>query len=105
MAISLPAIAPPLKYSINRANAKACAQTAAKWFLFIFPGYESGRPTTSEETTMSKQENRVLGRKGARIVTASEANIVNSGIMTETGCSIGPQGLDGDLFTGDCIAK
>jgi hypothetical protein len=54
---------------------------------------------------MTNENSRVLGRRGARIVTENESNVVNGGIMTETACSIGPNGLDGDLFTGDCIAK
>jgi hypothetical protein len=55
---------------------------------------------------MNKQkENRVLGRKGARIITGNETSIVNGGVATESPCSIGPAGPDGDLFTGDCIAN
>jgi hypothetical protein len=54
---------------------------------------------------MTNKNSRVLGRRGARVVTELETDVVNGGIMTETACSIGPTGLDGDLFTGDCIAK
>ena len=56
---------------------------------------------------MTEKENRVLGRRGARPVTEVETTAVNGGIATETLCSIGRNGnhLDGDLFTGDCIAN
>jgi hypothetical protein len=56
---------------------------------------------------MTNGESRVLGRRGARIVTETEINTVNGGIQreTETLCSIGATGPDGDLFTGDCIAN
>lgn len=55
---------------------------------------------------MSKQkDNRVLGRRGARLVTEVEAEVVNGGIATASLCSIGPNGPDGDLHTGDCIAN
>jgi hypothetical protein len=53
---------------------------------------------------MSEKENRVLGRKGARLVTEVETTAVNGGIHTETLCSISATGPDGDLFTGDCLA-
>jgi hypothetical protein len=53
----------------------------------------------------SHKENRVLGRKGARLVTEDEVSAVAGGIMTETKCSIGPAGPDGDLHTGDCVAN
>jgi hypothetical protein len=46
---------------------------------------------------------RVLGRRGARLVTEVETTQVNGAIATETACSFDPQfGLDGDTFTGDC---
>lgn len=52
---------------------------------------------------MSKQEdNRVLGRKGARVVNEQELDLVNGGLQTETVCSFGPNGLDGDVFLGEC---
>ena len=53
---------------------------------------------------MSNEDKRVFSRRGARIVTEEETLEVNGGIQTETLCSIGPRGLDGDLFTGDCLA-
>lgn len=55
---------------------------------------------------MSEKEKRVLGRRGARVVTEIETTAVSGGIATETLCSIGRNGssLDGDLFTGDCLA-
>lgn len=54
---------------------------------------------------MTNSENRVLGRKGARVVTEIEATAVNAGIQTDTICTVGgPAGADGDLFTGDCLA-
>jgi hypothetical protein len=56
---------------------------------------------------MKKQkDNRVLGRKGARIMTELETTVVNGGIVsTDTICTLGANhSLDGDLFTGDCIA-
>lgn len=53
---------------------------------------------------MSIKENRVLGRRGARLVTEVETTAVNGGIETLTFCSIGPKGPDGDQFTGDCLA-
>ena len=53
----------------------------------------------------NSQDNRVLGRRGARLVTEVETGIVNGGIRTETKCSFGPTGVDGDLHTGDCFAN
>lgn len=51
-----------------------------------------------------KKDNRVLGRRGARIVNEEETNVVNGGLRTLTKCSFDPQsGADGDQFTGDCI--
>lgn len=51
-----------------------------------------------------KKDNRVLGRRGARIVNEQEADVVNGGIRTLTACSFDARaGLDGDQFTGDCI--
>jgi hypothetical protein len=49
-------------------------------------------------------DNRVLGRRGARLVTEIETDVINGGVRTETFCSIGPKGPDGDQFTGDCAA-
>lgn len=57
---------------------------------------------------MTNEKSRVLGRKGARLVTEIETNAVSGGmrIETETLCSFDPDcGLDGDLFTGDCLAS
>lgn len=54
----------------------------------------------------NKSDDRVLGRRGARIVTETETNGVSGGIETETFCSYDPCcGADGDLFTGDCLAS
>jgi hypothetical protein len=51
-----------------------------------------------------KQENRVLGRVGARELTSREIEHVTGSfkVSTETVCSIGPQGLDGDVRLGEC---
>lgn len=46
---------------------------------------------------MSQQDNRVLGRRGARHLSEEEATAVNGGFGTLTVCSIGPKGPDGDL--------
>lgn len=41
------------------------------------------------------KENRVLGRKGARIVSEQELERVNAGFQTATAfCSFGPKGPD-----------
>lgn len=53
----------------------------------------------------NQKDNRVLGRRGARMITENETSIVNGGVATESPCSIGRNGADGDLFTGDCIAN
>ena len=55
---------------------------------------------------MANENSRVLGRRGARLVTEIETNAVGGGIRieTETLCSIEPC-PDGDLFTGDCLAS
>ena len=54
---------------------------------------------------MTNENSRVLGRKGARIVTETETDVVNGGVRTTTLCSISTTGaIDGDVFTGDCIA-
>jgi hypothetical protein len=67
--------------------------------------YESGfiewKPIEEEKLVMTND--RVLGRRGARLVTEVETTQVNGAIATETACSFDPQfGLDGDTFTGDC---
>ena len=56
---------------------------------------------------MSDQEdNRVLSRRGARIINEQETRKVNGGLNTETFCSFEPgYGADGDQFTNDCIAN
>ena len=54
---------------------------------------------------MTNENSRVLGRRGARMVTETETDVVSGGFRTLTFCSIGPKGLDGDLFTGDCLAS
>lgn len=54
----------------------------------------------------SQKDKRVLSRRGARIVTEEETIKVNGGLQTETACSFDPRvGIDGDVFTGDCIAN
>lgn len=53
----------------------------------------------------NSNDNRVLGRRGARMITEDEASEVNGGIITATKCSFGPTGVDGDLHTGDCVAN
>ena len=55
---------------------------------------------------MSNQEdNRVLSRRGARLVTEDETRRMKGGYFTETVCTFEPgYGADGDVFTNDCIA-
>lgn len=44
----------------------------------------------------NEKENRVLGRKGARVVNEQELEQVNGGVQTGTAfCSFGPKGPDG----------
>jgi hypothetical protein len=50
---------------------------------------------------MTNNDKRVLGRRGARIVTGNETSLVNGGFITQTECSIGPRGPDCDVNTGD----
>ena len=51
------------------------------------------------------EDNRVLSRRGARMMTEDETTMVNGGLHTETKCSFDPRvGIDGDAFTNDCIA-
>jgi hypothetical protein len=54
--------------------------------------------------TKMKQENRVLGRIGARELNPREVEHVNGSfkVHTETVCTIGPAGLDGDVRLGEC---
>jgi hypothetical protein len=44
----------------------------------------------------TEKDNRVLGRKGARVVNEEELGCVSGGIQTGTAfCSFGPKGPDG----------
>ena len=47
------------------------------------------------------QDNRVLGRKGARELTPREIEHVTGAVHTETKCSLAPR-PDGDVFLGEC---
>ena len=51
-----------------------------------------------------KQENRVLGRIGARELTPREVEHVTGSLKvhTETVCTLGPTSLDGDVRLGEC---
>lgn len=50
-----------------------------------------------------KQENRVLGRIGARELTPREIEHVTGAIRTETVCTISATSVrDGDVFLGEC---
>ncbi len=49
-----------------------------------------------------KQDNRVLGRKGARELTPQEAGSVFGAVRTETVCTLRGAVLDGDVFLGEC---
>lgn len=53
---------------------------------------------------MSNQQDRVLGRRGARIVTTEEAKSVKGGAgHTATVCTFDPKiGPDGDVTLGEC---
>lgn len=51
---------------------------------------------------MRKNNNRVLGRVGARELTPGESEHVMGAVRTETKCSVGPKGLDGDVQLGEC---
>ena len=48
------------------------------------------------------KDNRVLIRRGARELTARETERIQGAVRTETVCTIGPRGLDGDVFLGEC---
>jgi hypothetical protein len=49
------------------------------------------------------QDNRVLGRKGARELTPQEIESVSGAIRTQTVCTIdGISVKDGDVFLGEC---
>lgn len=46
---------------------------------------------------MENQDNRVLNRQGARILTEEEVKVVSGAIVTATKCTIGSTGkVDGD---------
>jgi hypothetical protein len=50
-----------------------------------------------------KQENRVLGRIGARELTPREIEHVTGAVRTETVCTFSAKyGKDGDVFFGEC---
>jgi hypothetical protein len=55
---------------------------------------------------MNQNDNRVLGRRGARVVTTEEAGNITGGgggPQTETVCTFRPGvGADGDTFLGEC---
>lgn len=54
---------------------------------------------------MFRQEDRVLGRRGARIITTEEAMSVKAsgGPHTNTVCTFDPKlGPDGDVSLGEC---
>jgi hypothetical protein len=49
------------------------------------------------------QDNRVLGRQGARVLRPREIEHVSGAVRTETVCTISPKHvLDGDVFLGEC---
>lgn len=50
----------------------------------------------------NEKDMRVLGRRGARVVNEQELDLVNGGVQTETLCSFGPKGPDGDFKLGEC---
>lgn len=53
----------------------------------------------------SKKDNRVLSRRGARVVTTEEAEAVQGAraLPTDTVCTYKPSsGADGDTFLGEC---
>jgi hypothetical protein len=47
-------------------------------------------------------QNRVLIRKGARELSAEETEQIGGGLRTDTVCTFGPKGKDGDTFLGEC---
>jgi hypothetical protein len=49
-----------------------------------------------------KQDNRVLGRKGARELTPCEVEHVIGAVHTETPCTLKGSALDGDASIGEC---
>jgi hypothetical protein len=62
----------------------------------------AGTILAERKKNLMKQDNRVLGRKGARELTATEVDHVTGAVHTETKCSLGPHGLDGDVNLGEC---
>jgi hypothetical protein len=48
------------------------------------------------------QDNRVLGRKGARELTPREVEYVTGAISTQTPCTLKHHKLDGDVSIGEC---
>ena len=53
--------------------------------------------SVNERRYMENQDNRVLNRQGARILTEKEVKVVSGAITTTTKCSILPGGkVDGD---------
>lgn len=49
-----------------------------------------------------ENENRVLNRVGARELTPREVDHVMGAVHTETICTAGPKGIDGDVRLGEC---
>ena len=49
-------------------------------------------------------QNRVLARRGARALNTEEIERVGGGLRlpTDTVCTFGPSGKDGDTFLGEC---
>jgi hypothetical protein len=47
-------------------------------------------------------DNRVLNRRGARELNENEVEKVNGSLHTDTVCTFGPNGKDGDTFLGEC---
>jgi hypothetical protein len=49
-------------------------------------------------------DNRVLARRGARALNTEEIERVSGGLRlpTDTVCTFGPSGKDGDTFLGEC---
>lgn len=50
----------------------------------------------------NEKDMRVLGRRGARVIDEQESDRVSGGVHTETVCTFGPKGLDGDVSLGEC---
>ena len=48
------------------------------------------------------QDNRVLSRKGARELSPDETKLIGAALGTDTVCTFGPTGNDGDTFLGEC---